>query len=492
MPRWLAGTFAQKSCPVSESSSYHLTKILVTIGPASSSVEKIQALIDAGANCFRLNFSHGTQDEHRQIYQNIRRCEENSNYPVGVIADLQGPKLRIAGMPADGVTIASGDRITLKLGNETGDAQTCFLPHPEIFAAVQPESMLLIDDGRIRLQAVECGDKQLQAQVVVGGLLKSNKGVNLPGVMLPLSAITERDEQNLEFALDLGADWIALSFVQGPEDLEKARKLIGGRAKLIAKIEKPLAIEKIDEIVAAADGIMIARGDLGVELDAAEVPALQKRLIRLCRTHARPVIVATQMLESMTASPTPTRAEASDVATAVYEGADAVMLSAETATGSFPIEAVDIMRRIIISTEAANDYREDMMRNYDKLRPKISDAIVNAAIQTAGIVNARCIASFSQTGNTTMRASRLRPSCPLLGLTPRIGTARMASLFWGVRSIKAPDLNDPNDMARIVTSIAKGYGFAADGDFVIATAGIPLGKPGRTNVMRVAVVGEDH
>ncbi|MCY4325472.1 MAG: pyruvate kinase, partial [Betaproteobacteria bacterium] len=312
-----------------ESSSYHLTKILVTIGPASNSVDKIQALIDAGANCFRLNFSHGTQEEHRKVYENIRQCEEKSNYPVGVIADLQGPKLRIAGMPEGGSRIASGDRITLKLGSKTGDGKTCFLPHPEIFAAVQSQSILLVDDGRIRLQVIECSDQQLQAQVLVGGVLKSNKGVNLPGAMLPLSAITERDEENLRFALDLGVDWVALSFVQSPEDLEKARKLIDGRAKLIAKIEKPLAVEKIDDIVDASDGIMIARGDLGVEVDAAEVPALQKRLIRLCRIKSRPVIVATQMLESMTASPTPTRAEASDVATAVYEGADAVILSAE-------------------------------------------------------------------------------------------------------------------------------------------------------------------
>ena len=479
-------------CPMSESSSYHLTKILVTIGPASSSTEKIQALIDAGANCFRLNFSHGSQDIHRKAYENIRKCEENSNYPVGVIADLQGPKLRIAKMPDGGVRIANGDTLTLKLGDETGDGQTCFLPHPEIFAAVRPGSLLLVDDGRIRLQVIECGKDQLRSQVAVGGLLKSNKGVNLPGVMLPLSALTERDEENLEFALELGADWIALSFVQGPQDLEKARQLMDNRARLIAKIEKPLAVEKIEDIIAAADGIMIARGDLGVEVDAAEVPALQKRLVRLCRLKAKPVIVATQMLESMTASPAPTRAEASDVATAVYEGADAVMLSAETATGSFPVEAVDIMRRIIISTEAADNYREGLMHNYDQIRHKIPDAVVNAAIQTADIVNAKCIASFSQTGTTTMRASRLRPSCPLLGLTPRIGTARMASLFWGVRSIKAPDLKDPNDMARIVTSIAERYGFAAAGDFVVATAGIPLGKPGRTNVMRVAVVGEDH
>ena len=482
---------AQRDGPVSESSSYHLTKILVTIGPASSSVDKIQALIDAGANCFRLNFSHGSQEEHKRVYENIRLCEEKSNYPVGVIADLQGPKLRIAGMPEGGAKVAAGDTLTLKLGDGDGDGQTCFLPHPEIFAAVRPESMLLVDDGRIRLQVIECGKEQLRAKVTVGGLLKSNKGVNLPGVMLPLSALTARDEANLEFALGLGADWIALSFVQSPEDLEKARRIIDGRARLIAKIEKPLAVEKIEEIVDAADGIMIARGDLGVEVDAAEVPALQKRLIRLCRIKSRPVIVATQMLESMTASPTPTRAEASDVATAVYEGADAVMLSAETASGSYPVEAVDIMRRIIISTEAADDYRKDLMRDHDQIRHEVSDAIVNAAIETAGIVKAKCIASFSQTGNTTMRASRLRPSCPLLGLTPRIGTARMASLFWGVRSIKAPDLDNPDDMARIVTEIAKKHGFAEDGDFVIATAGIPLGKPGRTNVMRIAVVGED-
>jgi pyruvate kinase len=463
-------------------------KILATLGPGTSSEERITALFEAGADVFRLNFSHGGHEDHKRRYDTIRAIEERFQRPIGILLDLQGPKLRVGEFKDGKVTLDQGAKFRLDLDQTPGDAGRAPLHHPEIFKALEPDTALLLDDGKIRLKVIDCGGDFAETEVMTGGLLSNHKGVNVPSMLLELSSLTEKDIEDLRFGLDLGVDWVALSFVQRPEDIAEARKLIAGRAGVMAKLEKPLAMDHLDEIVNLSDAIMVARGDLGVEVPPEDVPALQKRIVFACRAAGKPVIVATQMLESMIKAPTPTRAEASDVATAIYDGADAVMLSAETAVGDYPAEAVTMMDRIIRKVEIDPHYRK-MMEAY-RYAPEATaaDAITAAARQVAHTISASVIVTFSSTGSTTIRCARERPAVPVLSLTPRADTARKMTLVWGVHSVQTEDLKTFRDMVIKAIRVAKSEGFADIGDPLVVTAGVPFGTPGATNILRIAWV----
>ncbi len=469
----------------------HRTKIVATLGPATASTEKIAELFDAGVDVFRLNFSHGSQDDHKANYEIIRELEYETGRPIAVLMDLQGPKLRIGAFADGAVKLTEGAPFRLDRDEAEGDQTRVCLPHPEIYQAIEPGTNLLLDDGRIRLKVEECDKDFAQCSVVIGGELSDRKGVNVPGVVLPLSPLTRKDQDDLRFGLDLGVDWVGLSFVQRPEDIAEARKLITTRAAICAKLEKPAAIERLEEIIELSDAVMVARGDLGVEMPPEDVPVLQKRIIRACRQTGKPVIVATQMLESMIDAPTPTRAEASDVATAVYDGADAVMLSAETAAGKYPVEAASMMNRIIERVERAPNYRR--MIDADELEPEATaaDAISAAARQVAHTLSATAIVTFTTSGSTTLRAARERPEVPIIGLTPNVKTARRLSVVWGVHTVHSSDARDFQDMVTKASHFAVADGFAQESDRIIITAGVPFGTPGATNVLRVTRVEVD-
>jgi pyruvate kinase len=466
------------------------TKIVATLGPASSTPEKIEALFHAGVDVFRLNFSHGLHEDHRARVQVIRALEQKVGRPISILLDLQGPKLRVGTFRDGKVMLATGAEFRLDLDAAPGDDRRAPLPHPEIFAVLDANAELLLDDGRIRLRVKEAGRDYCLCEVVTGGALSDRKGVNVPGVVLPLSPLTDKDRRDLAFGLDLGVDWVALSFVQRPDDIAEGRRLIAGRAALLAKLEKPAAIERLDEIVQLCDAIMVARGDLGVEMPPEDVPALQKRILRSCRTEGKPVIVATQMLDSMVNAPAPTRAEASDVATAVYDGADAVMLSAETASGSYPIEAVKMMNRIIRRTEQDPLYRRLMDTEHAEPEATSADAITAAARQIAHTIKAVAIVTYTTSGSTTLRAARERPEVPILCLTQRMATARRQSLCWGVHAVVTEDINNFQDMVAKAVTVARQEEFAKPGDRLVVTAGVPFGTPGATNILRIAWVGD--
>ncbi|MCZ4281526.1 pyruvate kinase [Kiloniella laminariae] len=468
----------------------HLCKIVATLGPASSDKETIAALFKSGVDTFRLNFSHGTHEDHKKRYDLIREVEQETGRPIAVLMDLQGPKLRVGRFAEGSAELKTGATFRLDMKDELGDATRATLPHKEIFDAIEAGTDLLLDDGRIRLRVRSVKGTEAETEVVVGGVLSNNKGVNVPGVVLPLSALTEKDLKDMEFGLELGCDWCALSFVQRPEDVMEARKLVNGRAGVMAKLEKPSAIEQLEAIVALTDAVMVARGDLGVELPPENVPVLQKRIIRMCREHGKPVIVATQMLETMVTSPTPTRAEASDVATAVYDGADAVMLSAESASGAYPLEAVSMMNRIIETIEQDPLYLKLIHADELEPNPTEADAISDAASQVADLLGAKAIVTFTTTGSTAFRAARCRPKTPLLGLTPDLRVARRMSLIWGVHSVNTRDVSSFAEMVGKSTRIARREGFCENGDKVVVTAGIPFGTPGSTNNLRIATVGQ--
>jgi pyruvate kinase len=451
----------------------------------------IAKLFEAGADVFRLNFSHGTREDHRARHDAIRALEKKSGRPIGILADLQGPKLRIGTLVGGAATLKRGQGYRLDLSTEPGDAKRAPLPHPEIFAALTPGLQLLLDDGRIKLVVRKVGRDAADTEVEIGGVLTDRKGVNVPGAVLPLAALTPKDRSDLQFATDLGVDWVALSFIQRPEDIAEARKLIAGRAAVLSKIEKPAAIERLDEIIELSDALMVARGDLGVELPVEEVPGLQKRLIRAARRAGRPVVVATQMLESMVHAPSPTRAEVSDVATAVYDGADAIMLSAESASGDYPFEAVATMNRIAEQVEHEPLYRGIMDAEHANPEPTAADAITAAARQVAETVNAAAIVTYTTSGSTTLRASRERPRVPILCLTPSVDTARRLTLAWGVHCVPDIDATNFSDMVDKACRMAHAEGFAENGDRVVITAGVPFGTPGATNVLRLAWVGKD-
>jgi len=464
------------------------TRILATLGPATAGHDEIRALFEAGADVFRLNFSHGEHADHRARIDAIRAIEDEARHPIGVLIDLQGPKLRL-GTFADGeIALHAGDRFRFDLDETPGDRRRVALPHPEIFEAIGEGDLLLLDDGRMRMRVTGCGADFVEAEAQVDGPLSDRKGVNVPGAVLPISALTDKDRRDLKFALDLGADWVALSFIQRPDDIAEARGLIGGRAALLAKLEKPAAIDRLDEIVDLSDAVMVARGDLGVEVPPEDVPSLQRRIIRACRASGKPVVVATQMLESMVHAPTPTRAEASDVATAVYEGADAVMLSAETAVGDYPVEAVTIMDRIIRRTETDPSYRRIMDAEHPDPERTAPDAITAAARQVAETIAAAAIVTYTTSGSTALRAARERPDVPILSLTPNIATARRLSLAWGVDCVLTDDVGNITVMVQQARNYAVERGIAGSGDRLVITAGVPFGTPGATNLLRIAWV----
>ncbi|MGQ0664844.1 MAG: pyruvate kinase [Pseudomonadota bacterium] len=466
------------------------TKIVATLGPTSSTPERIEALFRAGVDVFRLNFSHGTHDDHRARIAVIRALSHAVGRPIAVLVDLQGPKLRLAAFRDGPVKLAAGARFRLDLDPAPGTAARAPLPHPEIFAILRPGADVLIDDGRVRLVVRECGPDFALAEAASPGMLSDHKGVNVPGAVLPLSPLTPKDRRDLAFALELGCDWVALSFVQRPDDIAEARRLIAGRAAVMAKLEKPAAIDRLAEIVELADAVMVARGDLGVEMPAEDVPILQKRILRACRLAGKPAVVATQMLDSMVHSPTPTRAEASDVATAVWEGADAVMLSAETASGDYPVEAAAMMDRLVARVEHDPSYRRIVDAEHADPEATPADAITAAARQVAHTVRAAAIVTFTTSGSTTLRAARGRPDVPILCLTERADTARRLCLCWGVHAVVTPDVRSFQDMVDRACAVARREELARPGDRVVVTAGVPFGTPGATNVLHIAWVGD--
>ena len=464
------------------------TKIVATLGPSSASRERIEALFEAGADVFRFNFSHGSHDDHAARFAIVREIEKARGRPIGTLQDLQGPKLRIGTFAEGKVELAPGQPFRLDLEPVPGDATRVQLPHPEILSVLAPGAELLLDDGKIRLRVERAEPSAAETVVIAGGSLSDRKGVNVPGVVLPIPALTDKDRRDLAFGMELGFDWVALSFVQRPDDVAEAKRLVAGRAAVMAKIEKPSAIERLEEIVDLADAIMIARGDLGVELPPERVPGLQKRIIRVAREAGKPVVVATQMLESMIINPAPTRAEASDVATAVYDGADAVMLSAETAAGAYPVEAVAMMDRILAEVERDALYRVYLDAFHASARPTSADAITQAAAQVAHTLNSACIVTYTTSGATALRAARERPDHPILGLITRMPTARKLTIAWGIHPVFTEDARDLDEMVQKARHFARSEGFASPGNSIVITAGLPFGTPGATNLLRVAWV----
>jgi pyruvate kinase len=465
-------------------------KIVATLGPASETPEMIHALYAAGADVFRLNMSHGTQADIAARHAIIRQVEAEVGRPIGILADLQGPKLRVGTFANGPVDLTEGMVFRLDLDPTPGDRTRVCLPHPEIFAALTPGARLLINDGKIRLQVSACGPDHADCRVEVGGAISDRKGVNVPDVVLPLAALSKKDRSDLEFACNLGIDWLALSFVQRPEDVTEARALAAGRAAIMAKIEKPAALKVFDDILAVSDGIMVARGDLGVELPVESVPPIQKRLVRAARAAAKPVIVATQMLESMIESPMPTRAEVSDVATAIYEGADAVMLSAESAAGRYPVEAVRTMDHVATEVEHDPTYRQVIEASRTADRRTVADGIVAAAREIAETTEIKAICCFTQSGTTASLVARERPRVPILALTPVIETARRLSLTWGAHCvhIAPPERFKAAVISAVQAAVADG--FATREDLVAVTAGVPFNVPGTTNILRIAPCDE--
>ncbi len=463
------------------------TKIVATMGPSSTTPERIAELFKAGVDVFRMNFSHGSHEDHKARYDIIRVLEKEFNHPIAVMCDLQGPKLRVGRFAEGKVMLETGQDFRLDLDATLGDKKRVQLPHPEIFAAIEAGMDLLVDDGKRRLRVKRSDSKSADTEVIIGGEISNNKGVNVPDAVLALSALTPKDRRDMEFALGLGMDYVALSFVQRPEDVAEARKLINRRAAVMVKLEKPSAILHLDSIIELTDAAMVARGDLGVEMPPEDVPGIQKRIIRACRQTGKPVIVATQMLDSMVSAPTPTRAEASDVATAVYDGADAVMLSAESAAGQYPVESVEMMNRIILKSESDPLYRTILEAVAYEPESTAADAITQAARQVAATISAVAIVTYTSTGSTTLRAARERPNVPILALTPNVATARRLAQVWGVHPVVSEDLHsDFGEMIDKSISVAIREGFAVPGQRLVITAGMPFGTPGATNILRIA------
>jgi pyruvate kinase len=446
----------------------------------------IRALHEAGADVFRLNMSHGSHDEIRERYAMIRQVEQDLGSPIGVLADLQGPKLRVGVFANGSEELAEGAAFRLDLDTADGDGQRVCLPHPEIFAALEPGASLLVNDGKIRLKVTDCGADYANCTVVTGGTISNRKGVNVPDVVLPLAALSDKDRADLEFVCDLGVDWLALSFVQRPEDVQEARALAKGRAAILSKIEKPSAVKCFDDILAVSDGVMVARGDLGVELPVSHVPPIQKRLVRKCRAAAKPVIVATQMLESMIESPMPTRAEVSDVATAIYEGADAVMLSAESAAGQYPIEAVTTMSNVATEVESDPTYTEIIEASRHAKRSTVADGIVAAAREIAETTDIKAICCYTESGTTALLTARERPRVPIIAMTSLRRTARRLALSWGTNCVMSEEVTRFKQAVVSAARAARSEGFATAEDQILVVAGVPFNVPGTTNILRVA------
>lgn len=465
-------------------------KIVATLGPASNDYKTIKALHEAGADVFRLNMSHGSHEEIRVRHKIIRQIEAELSSPIAILADLQGPKLRVGVFANESEELVEGAAFRLDLDDAAGDLTRVQLPHPEIFAALEKGAHLLVNDGKISLRVTDCGADFADCVVVNGGTISNRKGVNVPDVVLPLAALSEKDRADLEFVCELGVDWLALSFVQRPEDVWDARDLAKGRAAVLSKIEKPAAVTAFDAILEASDGIMVARGDLGVELPVQNVPPIQKRLVQKTRAAAKPVIVATQMLESMIDSPMPTRAEVSDVANAIYDGTDAVMLSAESAAGSYPIEAVTTMHNVALEVEADPTYLELMSatRNFD--RSTIADGIVSAAREIAEATDIKAICCFTQSGTTAALTARERPNTPIIAMTSVKETARRMSLSWGTNCVITHELERFKEAVVSAARAARRDGYADANDQIVVTAGVPFNVPGSTNILRVAPCDE--
>ncbi|MGR3453451.1 pyruvate kinase [Pseudooceanicola sp.] len=466
------------------------TKIVATLGPASNDYDTIRALHEAGADVFRLNMSHGSHDEIRERHRIIRQIERDLDSPIAILADLQGPKLRVGTFANDSEELQEGQRFRLDLDEAEGDSTRVTLPHQEIFDVLSPGQKLLVNDGKIRLKVVECGPDFAECEVTTGGTISNRKGVNVPDAVLNLAALSDKDREDLEFVCQLGVDWLALSFVQRPADVEEARRLADGRAAILSKIEKPAAVTAFDAILAASDGIMVARGDLGVELPVHAVPPIQKSLVRKCRNAAKPVIVATQMLESMIESPMPTRAEVSDVAAAIYEGTDAVMLSAESAAGGYPVEAVSTMDSVAKSVEDDPLYREIIEASRKSVKGTVADGIVAAAREIAETTDIKVICCFTESGTTALRVARERPRVPIIAMTSKRGTARRLALSWGCNTVMTGELERFKQAVVNAARAARTGGYATEEDQIVVTAGVPFNQEGTTNILRVAPCAE--
>lgn len=467
-------------------------KILATVGPASSSPEMLRKLFKAGADAFRVNMSHGDHATHGETIAAIRAMEKEFGRPIAILADLQGPKLRVGAFKDGQAVIRHSGHFTLDRDPTPGDETRVCLPHPELFGILQKGQRLLINDGKIRLRVISADENKIHCSAEVGGVISDRKGVNVPDAEVPIPALTEKDRRDLAFAIKHGADWIGLSFVQRPEDLAEARKLMGGYGALCAKIEKPMAVRRLAEIIEQSDGIMVARGDLGVELEPQEVPPLQKKIVNATRMAGKPVIVATQMLESMIESPTPTRAEVSDVANAVYDGADAVMLSAETAAGEWPEEAVTMMDKIAEQVERSEDYRARVRFLETPPDATTSDALAHACMTIADTVAISAITVFTASGSTARRVARERPDTPMLVLTPSMKTARRVALLWGSHAVATKDIGSFEEMIAKGKRMALRHGFGKAGSKLIALAGVPFGTPGATNLLHVVTLTGDE
>lgn len=466
-------------------------KIVATLGPASNDEKTIEELARAGADVFRINMSHASHDLLKQTVQRIRSVEQRLSHPIGILVDLQGPKLRVGTFEGGSVQLKQGARFVLDGDSTPGTIERVCMPHPEIIESVSVGDRLLLDDGKLQLRATRVGGGSIETEVVYGGKLSDKKGVSLPDTLLPVGALTEKDHADLLKALENDADWIALSFVQRPEDIIDVRKIVQGRAGVMAKIEKPQAVERLEEIIKLCDAFMIARGDLGVEMPLEQVPGLQKRMIRIARRFGKPVVVATQMLESMITSPVPTRAEVSDVSIAVFEGADAIMLSAESASGQYPVEAVATMNKVAAAVENDINYRGIIRAQAAEPEATAADAISAATRQVAETLDLAAIVTYTSSGSTAIRAARERPAKPILALSPNLRTVRRLSVVWGVHTVETHDAVNLDDMVDRACVIAYQEGLARPGDRIAITAGIPLGTPGATNMLRIAFVRQD-
>jgi pyruvate kinase len=467
------------------------TKIVATLGPSSSERSVIASLFRAGADVFRINMSHTSHERMRELVAAIRAVEAEFGRPIGILVDLQGPKLRVGRFASGAVVLTKGETFALDADSSPGDVGRVELPHPEIFSAIQPGHILLLDDGKVRLEATQVEKGRIVTQVEIGGRLSDRKGVSLPDTTIPFSALTPKDRSDLDAALDTGIDWVALSFIQRPEDVAEAKKITRGRAAVMAKIEKPQAVNRLAEILDFTDSLMVARGDLGVEMPLERVPGVQKQMTRACRRAGQPVVVATQMLESMITNPVPTRAEVSDVATAIFEGADAVMLSAESAAGQYPVEAVATMNRIAEEVEKDPFYATIIHAQRTDPEATGADAISAAARQIAETLDLGAIICWTGSGTTGLRVARERPQSPIVALSPNLRTGRKLSLVWGIHCVVAEDAHDQDDMVERACRLAFRDGFAKPGQRVIIVAGLPLGTPGATNMLRIAFVGSE-
>ena len=466
------------------------TKILATLGPASSTPEMVEKLHTCGVDIFRLNFSHGDHADHRERFDIIRKLEQKLGRPIAILADLQGPKIRIGTFKDSKILLENGAKFKLDLNEKPGDQTRVSLPHPKVIESLEVGTDLLLDDGKLRLRVTKANPKSAECEVIVGGKLSDRKGVNIPNAIVRMSALTEKDRRDLDFALELGVDWVALSFVQRPEDVAEIKKIVSGRAGVMSKIEKPAAVEQLDGIIELSDAIMVARGDLGVEIPLQKVPSIQKNIISSARAAGKPVVVATQMLESMITSPVPTRAEVTDVANAIYDGTDAVMLSAESAAGDYPVEAVTTMNDIAEETEKDVFYQTKMDNQHGILEATTADAISAAASQVARTINASSIVTYTTSGSTALRAARERGATSIIALTPSLPTARRLALVWGLHCVHTKDASNFAEMVEKACNICFREGFAKPGDRIVIMAGVPFGTPGSTNILRIAWVGE--